>query len=516
MKKLKILLIVLVLLIGAGYTSLHILVKDYNPDYSLDLKIKQGKSNQIKAGFAAISINPEIIDTWNDENNNAKYEPNKGDSYNDINGNGEFDAVWVAGFHNRRPAQGLHDSLWARTMVVDDGTSRIALVSIDAVGLMHDDILEIRERLPEELNVDYCMVASTHVHEAPDMMGIWGGSFLKNGVDPVYREKVLKNAVASVTKAVQSLQPVSLYFSKDEESAKNLVLDTRKPVVLDAQMLLIRAKSIDNGETIGSLVAWANHPETVWSKNLLITSDFPHYLRTYIEEGVPGNDSIVVPGIGGTCVYFNGAVGGLITTHPRLAITDSISGKKYKEPGFEKVQALGSNLALIALNSLDNPTDSISEASIQLVAKSFNLPLDNLMFKVAGLLGVIKRSVPAMWETRTEMAAIQIGPATILTIPGEIYPEIVNGGIEAPEGQDYKIEPLEIPPLRSMMKGKYKFVFGLANDEIGYIIPKSEWDNKKPYIYGPDTDVYGEENSMGPETASVIHSKAKELLEELN
>ena len=33
------------------------------------------------------------------------------------------------------------------------------------------------------------------------------------------------------------------------------------------------------------------------------------------------------------------------------------------------------------------------------------------------------------------------------------------------------------------MKGEYKFVFGLANDEIGYIIPKSEWDEVPPYLY---------------------------------
>jgi len=38
-----------------------------------------------------------------------------------------------------------------------------------------------------------------------------------------------------------------------------------------------------------------------------------------------------------------------------------------------------------------------------------------------------------------------------------------------------------------MMKGEYKFVFGLANDEIGYIIPKSEWDEVPPYLYNHHT-----------------------------
>ena len=63
-----------------------------------------------------------------------------------------------------------------------------------------------------------------------------------------------------------------------------------------------------------------------------------------------------------------------------------------------------------------------------------------------------------------------------------------------------------MPPIREFMPGKVKFLFGLANDEIGYIIPKSEWDRKPPYLYGSKHGVYGEINSVGPDTAGVIHA----------
>jgi hypothetical protein len=66
------------------------------------------------------------------------------------------------------------------------------------------------------------------------------------------------------------------------------------------------------------------------------------------------------------------------------------------------------------------------------------------------------------------------------------------------------------------MPGEYKFVFGLANDEIGYIIPKSEWDNEEPWLWNSESDFYGEENSAGPETAPIIHKVAMELLSNLN
>ena len=83
----------------------------------------------------------------------------------------------------------------------------------------------------------------------------------------------------------------------------------------------------------------------------------------------------------------------------------------------------------------------------------------------------------------SEVAFIQLGDATITAIPGELYPEIAVGGIENPDGADYSISPQEIPPLRSQLPGKVNLMVNLANDAIGYIIPKSEWDNSAPWIY---------------------------------
>ena len=88
---------------------------------------------------------------------------------------------------------------------------------------------------------------------------------------------------------------------------------------------------------------------------------------------------------------------------------------------------------------------------------------------------------------------------------------IDNGGAERAPGGDFDLEPVEVPPIRDLMPGRVKFVFGLANDEIGYIIPRSEWDQKPPYLYGSEKGVYGEINSLGPETGPRIYAAIKEL-----
>ena len=500
MKVLKYVGLIVLALFIVGFVLFLYQTRDRHNGYEVNIKIDNTPAGTIKSGFAAVSITPEIIDTWNDVDNNARFEPENGDSYNDNNNNGRFDAFWIAGFGNRRAANGVHDELWARTMIIDDGTTRIAIVSLDAIGFFHDQVIEVREGLKEEWDIDYCMIASTHVHEAPDLMGIWGESNYKSGINADYLDFVIQQAVKSVEIAVKDLEPVQLHFSKGEE--QTTVTDTRKPLVHDTGVYIIQAKN-NKGDVKGTLVSWANHPETLWDKNLLITSDFPHYLRKNVEEKS-----------GGICVYINGAIGGLMTTHPDLAVIHPITGKSINEPSFEKAEAQGLILSESVLTAISNSTDSIRSGSISLSAQTFNLPLANDNFKLGLVAGVLDRSMEKMWQARTEMAAWKIGPASFLTIPGEIYPEIVMGGIESPEGQDIKTSAVETPPLHSEMPGKYKIVFGLANDAVGYIIPKSQWDNEKPWTYGDD-QLYGEINSLGPETAPLVHAKGLELLSDI-
>jgi hypothetical protein len=170
-KTLRALFVMLVILLFLfGYNNL----RDRNPGYRIDLKIVNKKPSVMRAGFAAVAITPEYMEPWNDVDGNARYEPKKGDTYVDLNGNGAFDTYWIAGFGNGVAAQGVHDDLWARTMVLDDGQTRLALVAVDVIGMFHSTVVDIRESLPDEAGITYLVIASTHTHAAPDLLGLWG------------------------------------------------------------------------------------------------------------------------------------------------------------------------------------------------------------------------------------------------------------------------------------------------------------------------------------------------------
>ena len=101
----------------------------------------------------------------------------------------------------------------------------------------------------------------------------------------------------------------------------------------------------------------------------------------------------------------------------------------------------------------------------------------------------------------------------VAVIPGEIYPELVLGKVQDPAdpGADFPDTPAE-PAIYAQLKGKHRMIVGLGNDEIGYMVPKRQWDLNAPYCYGLKKAQYGEENSVGPECAPVICATFMELV----
>jgi hypothetical protein len=93
----------------------------------------------------------------------------------------------------------------------------------------------------------------------------------------------------------------------------------------------------------------------------------------------------------------------------------------------------------------------------------------------------------------------------VAVIPGEIYPELVLGKVQDPvdPGADFPNAPIE-PSIYGQFTAKYRMLIGLGNDEIGYILPKRQWDEKPPYCYGRKKAQYGEENSVGPEAGPIL------------
>ena len=163
-------------------------------------------------------------------------------------------------------------------------------------------------------------------------------------------------------------------------------------------------------------------------------------------------------------------------------------------------------------------------------AHEVHIPVANDLYKIGWRVGVLDRTF-YLWENnphpatpketdrfvqrrvRTELGYLKLGDLEVAVIPGEIYPELVLGKVQDPvdPGADFPDAPIE-PSIYGNFTGKYKMLIGLGNDEIGYILPKRQWDAKAPFCYGRKKEQYGEENSVGPEAGPILCKAFAELV----
>jgi hypothetical protein len=413
--------------------------------------------------------------------------------------------VYLAGFGRNRAATGVHDELWARAVAVSDGKQKIAIVSVDLVGVFHADVEKARERLQRAVPGAILVVTSTHNHEGPDTMGLWGKGRFSTGVDPAYLERVRTAVADTAAEALSRLQPATLSFAKTR--TPELIEDGRLPRVIDDVLSAMQVRAAD-GTTLGSVVNWSSHPEAIGSKNTLLSSDYPHWLRQRMEEK-----------LGGTSVFIVGSIGGLMTPLG-LKLTDA-AGVPIPKDSFAFAQAVGERAADAALAALANGRP-LQSTALEHRRATVYVPLENSLFRLAAFLGVLDRPMysdgkpaTAMFgdDLLTEIGYLRLGEIEALLVPAEIYPELVIGGIQEPAdpAADFKDAPRE-KTLYSLLKSEQRIVIGLANDEIGYVIPRRQWDVKAPFAYGRSKTQYGEINSVGPSAAARLSEAFERLL----
>lgn len=419
--------------------------------------------------------------------------------------------VYMAGFGQNRIADGVQDPLFARAVVLSDGTSKIALVSLDIVGFFYPNALNVRAALPGFAHV---VVSSTHNHEGPDTMGLWGPNPFKNGINPTYLKRVEEQAIAAVQSAEKNLANATAKFGS--QKAPQLLIDKREPYILHDDLYVIKFEKPD-GKPLGILVNWHCHPETLADKNTKISADYVGYCC----EALQKKHQCPV-------TYFTGTVGGLLTTLG-IQIRDE-QGTLLPDKSLAQTIEYGKQLAKVADQALVNAT-TVNLTPLQFKRQEFYIPLANPLYKAGRTMGVLDRDaykwngdplkvgekLPPRISTgeiamQTEVSLLTFGDVQIACIPGEIYPETVLGGTPDPAdpGADFPNAPIE-PTIFSSMSAKHKMLFGLANDEIGYFVPKRQWDQKAPFCYGRKKDQYGEENSCGPETTQIVCEVFKRL-----
>jgi len=362
--------------------------------------------------------------------------------------------VFIAGYGQNRLSHGIHDPIWARCLFLRIGGHSLAFLSLDLIGLFLDDVDVIRNKAAhDDLHAPDILVSCTHNHEGPDTLGLWGPAIDQSGVDPEYLQQLVEGAVSCVSEARES--STSAHLEVASTSVAGVSRNARDPGLLDTTLVALRALT-DGGETIATLVNFANHPESLGSKNVLISSDWPAYLYTRLERV-----------LGGICVFQNAALGGMVTP--------DITGHTFQE-----AERIGSATASAAIAGLSRATQLVP-VHIDHSMVEAEIPVTNKRFLSLAQLKTIKRTFQN-GRVRTEIHLVRLGDLWMVTVPGEALPKL---GLQ----------------IKALMRGAFNALIGLGNDELGYMIPEEDFDPSR----------YEESMSLGPETAPSVLRAVRQL-----
>jgi hypothetical protein len=458
------------------------------------------------------------------------------------------DPIFLAGFGNDRRATGYNDRLWARAIVLDGRGGRVALVALDLVGYFVNEVEIIRGMLSPDAGIDYLIVHSTHQHEGPDTLGLWGPDELTTGIDYGYLDFVNASVAECVEQAAANLQQARVKFATTDSVGLSLGLDAEDdgfgvadgkvlagdellaPAtggrIVDPRLAIMQLTGRGHPfEVLATLVNFGSHPESMGSSNTLVTSDFPHYVRERLEQEY-----------GGMAIWVSGDLG-VLQGPLDIDVLDPDTGLPAPRRTFRFAEVHGTQLAERAISAINtkkpgHPAPEISFATESPVV----IPLDNPYFRFFIAIGVLNTGrtlftggvadptvgfpfpppfdvIPqALGEDlHTEVGGLRIGDGSFAIVPGELDPQI---------GELYRAQ---------MAGAEHTFIVGLGNDEIGYQLPADKWDDSChtcfPFVLGGVPQLCPVQpidcntvfiNNIGAEVDPAVSGALMPLLDELH
>lgn len=339
--------------------------------------------------------------------------------------------AFIAGDKQNRTFTAVHDSLYAKAVVFVNGDEMLALVTLDCIGLLYPDVQRIRQRTAELIAfpADRIIVSSTHTHSGPDVVGIWGSDYQHSGVDSAYMAFLVNIAAAQIKAAWETRQEVTVHAAETtfgEPWVQNICDEE-----IDRSVSILQLQD-QKGKAVATLTNFACHPTYMDAQFSEVSAD---YINGYYKQ--------MKKHTGAEALFLQGAIGGWV---------QPVDG----EGSFEKAFSRGSELADAVVEALPKAT-RLQSTAISFNSKRVKFPVENEGWKELAAIGTIKR--PIQDSVETEVAWFALGEAQFATHPGETAPYY---GLET----------------KKLMGTGPKFVLGLGNDALGYIVKPTFFEDK--------------------------------------
>ncbi len=392
---------------------------------------------------------------------------------------------------------GVHDPLFAKALVLDNGVCQAAIITCDVLGFHKDFVAAVRADIEATTGIPgtNVLITCSHTHAGPASM------FLQScgEMDETWMV-ILRHQLVEVTQnAFSKRQPAKFGLGRGRFTTG--VHNRRAPGdILDPEVGILRVVD-EQAATIATFINYACHPTCLTGENQLFSAEYPGVLTDQVQQAT-----------GAISLFATGAIGDV--------------GPAAR--GWPVYEAIGSGLAETVLNAL--PTLELTDWSrLSVASQTVDLPLQPLPTreqlaqflaanqtpwteaeKISDWVRVkvefamqqwVERTRAALAEdpvvtsVQTEVQVIRLGDVAFVSAPGELFVELglaikVGGG------------------------AKQTFICGFSNDNIGYIparraYPHGGYEVADAYKY------YRYPAALAPEAGEKYVETAIQLLHKL-
>lgn len=383
----------------------------------------------------------------------------------------------------------VHDPVYARAIVIDNGKNRAVLLGADLVGMVDDAYEELTGQITQEVGCpqENILISCTHTHASP-RPGV--GFRPEMPFDPNYVERVKKGMFESVRLANQNLQPARVGYGAGQ-FFMNVNRDAIHPESRswyqgpnldgpsDKTLAVIKFESMA-GEPIAVYINYAMHANLMYMRNQ-IGGDFPGACARYLEDvydeklvaiwtsGAAGDQNPLYIRLGEPAVaamkrpQFAAAGGDPSDVHALAQFTGATLDPRILDRGTRLINSIGLLMGEEVIRVMENMGRTAGQVEITGALRTVSCP--GRRRTNAG-----REGTPGTYEDAAPVN-IRLGLLTI----GEIALPWVTAELFTPIGQRLK----EQSPLKKML------LVTLANgSSAGYIPDDSAYERQTFQVLG--------------------------------
>ncbi len=338
---------------------------------------------------------------------------------------------------HRREVNGVRDPLRAGVLVMDDGETKAAIITLDTIGAWEELVKLVRQGIQREIGIPSAniMIAASHNHSGP--------GFTEN---PKWADRLIVQLVAAAKEAAANMRTVSVGYGEDRIGFginRRKVIDGRAVVRLnpdgpnDPRVKVIRfddGKSLDPMAVLMHAVChpcfftWGDKGSQPYPAGYpKMSADFPGEAQSLV-EAVYRNST--------KTMFLQGCAGD---------IRPNLPGYPYRCADEADIQWAGRDLGAAVVRSL---AKSVTREQLSKRATYYQIRVASTTIELPGKT----QPVP------TELQAMKVGPFLFLTMPGE--PMVEYG---------FRLE-------QAIADRAIPIIVGYANGNIGYIATAAAYD----------------------------------------